>query len=270
MKRNLLNNLFLTVIFVAGTFGCSVLKPNPDNKEKIKTIGYKKLQNYLDQNQFNYKWLRLKGDANIVFKGDEEKIKTNFRLQNDSIIWMNFSKASFQLLTGLVGKDSLKALIKYPEKKYFSGTFSELQKMIGVNLSFKLIEDLLTGGMIGHEKSKKTNVQIKENKYYLKYDIKDNETIKNNYSVEYWINPKLFKCDSIVVSSVANETSMNVSYNYWSQIEEQHFPMKVNFNFTNLKDTVALELKYKSPLKINEQQNFPFKVSEKYIPIVIE
>ncbi|MDG2343892.1 MAG: DUF4292 domain-containing protein [Flavobacteriales bacterium] len=270
MKRNLLNNLFLSVVFVVGTLGCSVLKPNPNNKDKIKTIGYKKLKNYINENQFNYEWLKLKGDANIVFKGDEEKIKTNFRLRNDSIIWMNFSKASIQLLTGLVGKDSLKAVIKYPEKKYFSGTFNELQKMIAVNLSFKLIEDLLTGRMIGYEKSKKTNVQIKENKYYLKYDIKDNGTNENNYSVQYWINPKLFKCDSIVVSSAANENIMVVSYNHWSQIENQYFPMKVNFNFTNLSDTIALELKYKSPLKINAQQNFPFKVSEKYIPIVIE
>ena len=116
-----------------------------------------------DENQFDFEWLRLKGDANIVLQGENERIKANFRLRNDSVIWMNFSKASFQLLTSLVGKDSVGALIKYPEKKYFSGSFIELKKILGIELSFELIEDILIGRMIGINKSKNSK-SVEESK----------------------------------------------------------------------------------------------------------
>ncbi len=268
MKRTILNNLVLYFFVFVVIISCSIIKPHQN--ENTKTLSYKKLLNTVKENQFNYEWLRLKGDANIIFKGEEEKIKTNFRLRNDSLIWMNFSKSSFQLLTSLVGKDSLKALIKYPEKKYFSGTFSELQKMIGVDLTFNLIEDMLIGRMIGLEKVRKTNVQIKENKYFIELKNKDANLPQNDYSIKYWINSQLFKCDSVAVYAQRNETKMNITYNNWAKIDKQDFPMKVNFNYISLTDTISLEFNYKSPLKINEKQNFPFKISEKYTPLIIE
>jgi hypothetical protein len=270
MKRNLLNNLFFFLIIFAAIISCNIIKPHQNGKEKVKSLTYKKLLNSINENQFHYEWLRLKGDANIRFKGEDEKIKTNFRLRNDSIIWMNFSKSSFQLLTSLVGKDSIKALIKYPEKKYFSGSFKELQKMIGVDLSFTLIENMLIGKMIGVSKSKKTNVQIKENKYYLEFENKKDELIKKSYTIQYWIDPTILKCDSIAVYIEGNETKMNISYNNWGQINKQVFPMNLNFNFSNLNDTISLDLQYKSPIKINEKQNLPFKFSDKYTPLIIE
>jgi hypothetical protein len=270
MIKNLLNNSYLVLAIFTMLLGCNIIKPRQNNEEEIKSLSHKKLMKSINENQFDYEWLRLKGDANIVLQGENEKIKANFRLRSDSIIWMNFSKASFQLLTSIVGKDSVGALIKYPEKKYFSGSFIELKKMIGIELSFKLIEDILIGRMIGVNKSKKTNVQIKGDKYFLEFKNLNSELMENNYTIQYWINPTLLKCDSISVYVNENETKMNVSYNNWEQIETQYFPMNVNFNFTSLSDTVSLDLQYKSPLKINEKQNFPFKISTKYTPLIIE
>ena len=270
MIRNLSNNSYIAIVIFTIFISCNIIKPRQNNNEEIKSLSFKKLINSIHENQFDFEWLRLKGDANIVLQGENERIKANFRLRNDSVIWMNFSKASFQLLTSLVGKDSVGALIKYPEKKYFSGSFIELKKILGIELSFELIEDILIGRMIGINKSKKTNVQINGDKYYLEFKNLNNGLMENNYTIEYWINPTLLKCDSIAVYVKESETNMNISYNNWEQINTQYFPMNVNFNFTNLSDTVSLDLQYKSPLKINEKQNFPFKVSAKYIPLIIE
>lgn len=270
MIRNLSNNSYIAIVIFTIFISCNIIKPRQNNNEEIKSLSFKKLINSIHENQFDFEWLRLKGDANIVLQGENERIKANFRLRNDSVIWMNFSKASFQLLTSLVGKDSVGALIKYPEKKYFSGSFIELKKILGIELSFELIEDILIGRMIGINKSKKTNVQINGDKYYLEFKNLNNGLMENNYTIEYWINPTLLKCDSIAVYVKESETNMNISYNNWEQINTQYFPMNVNFNFTNLSDTVSLDLQYKSPLKINEKQNFPFKVSAKYTPLIIE
>lgn len=270
MIRNLSNNSYIAIVIFTIFISCNIIKPRQNNNEEIKSLSFKKLINSIHENQFDFEWLRLKGDANIVLQGENERIKANFRLRNDSVIWMNFSKASFQLLTSLVGKDSVGALIKYPEKKYFSGSFIELKKILGIELSFELIEDILIGRMIGINKNKKTNVQINGDKYYLEFKNLNNGLMENNYTIEYWINPTLLKCDSIAVYVKESETNMNISYNNWEKINTQYFPMNVNFNFTNLSDTVSLDLQYKSPLKINEKQNFPFKVSAKYTPLIIE
>jgi len=270
MIRNLSNNSYITIVIFTIFISCNIIKPRQNDNEEIKSLSSKKLINSIHENQFDYEWLRLKGEANIVLQGKNERIKANFRLRNDSIIWMNFSKASFQLLTGLVGKDSVGALIKYPEKKYFSGSFIELKKILGIELSFELIEDILIGRMIGINKSKKTDVQIIGNKYYLEFKNLNSGLMENNYTIKYWVNPTLVKCDSIAVYVKESKTNMNISYNNWEQINNQYFPMNVNFNFTNLNDTLSLDLQYKSPLKINEKQNFPFKVSAKYTSLIIE
>ena len=127
MIRNLSNNSYIAIVIFTIFISCNIIKPRQNNNEEIKSLSFKKLINSIHENQFDFEWLRLKGDANIVLQGENERIKANFRLRNDSVIWMNFSKASFQLLTSLVGKDSVGALIKYPEKKYFSGSFIELK-----------------------------------------------------------------------------------------------------------------------------------------------
>ena len=132
MIRNLSNNSYIAIVIFTIFISCNIIKPRQNNNEEIKSLSFKKLINSIHENQFDFEWLRLKSDANIVLQGENERIKANFRLRNDSVIWMNFSKASFQLLTSLVGKDSVGALIKYPEKKYFSGSFIELKKILGI------------------------------------------------------------------------------------------------------------------------------------------
>ena len=264
MKKNILNNFLLNTFFICCLYSsCGILKHKPNSVEEIKPISYKKLIKNINNNNFKFDWLKMKGNVSIGFRGENQNIKGNFRIRNDSIIWVNFSKSSVQILTGLIGKDSIKSLIKYPEKKYFSGTFNELEKMIGAKLSYNLIENLFTGKFIELKNNKKTNVKIKNGKYYFNLENKDGY---NNYNSEYWISPKLFKCDSISLYTKNNESNINISYSEWHNMNSQYFPMKVNFNFTSNSDTITLELKFKEPLKINEKQRFPFKVTEKYTP----
>jgi len=108
MIRNLSNNSYIAIVIFTIFISCNIIKPRQNNNEEIKSLSFKKLINSIHENQFDFEWLRLKGDANIVLQGENERIKANFRLRNDSVIWMNFSKASFQLLTSLVGKDIIK------------------------------------------------------------------------------------------------------------------------------------------------------------------
>lgn len=269
MKKNILNNIFFIPFFIYSfCLSCSILKPSENQNEKLKPISYKKLTKNISDNNFKFDWLKLKGNVNISLKGENQSIKGNFRIRNDSVIWTNLSKSSVQILTGLIAKDSVKSLIKYPEKKYFSGNFNELEKIIGVKLSYNLIENILTGNLSSFNNSKKTTVQIKDNLYYFNSENKDQ--YYNDFTSEYWINPILFKCDSISLSTMEEEKNLNISYNDWLSLNDQYFPMTVKFNFTSINDTIKMQLNFKEPVRRNEKQNFPFKKTGKYTPLILE
>jgi hypothetical protein len=179
------------------------VRPNQiDTQCKVNLNSKAAIIVHYDTSGLQFNWIKIK--ANINTLKDQKKISftTSFRIRKDSLIFASITKAGIPFAKLLITKDSLK-LIDLFHKKQKTGSFSELESLIGFKLPFNIMQKLLLG---------------KPDFLYF-----DQGNISTDSLVNYYNNPKQdgftqrlsFKCDTIELSSVMIEHSgKNISIKY--------------------------------------------------------
>lgn len=266
--------VFLSVTFL---YSCSGRKKTVDG-EKLKNHSPKYLIDSLNKTELTYDWLRTKGNATLKFQSDENTIKTNFRIRNDSAIWTNLSKSAIPLLTALLSQDSVKFLKKINGKEYFLGDYKEINNLLNLDLDYMLLQDFVSGNPIMFDYDAKFKSKISDGLYLLSSDKskkidkllkKGKSNNKRKLLYRCWIEPSNFKCAKVEINFLTDSTNLEVNYSDWMEVNGRLFPSKSSIDVTTPYDTISLEMKYSSKIKVNEPQKLPFKVSENYAPFQI-
>ena len=92
---------------IASLYSCSGRKKTIDG-EKLKNHSPKYLIDSISKTEFDYTWLRTKGNAVVNFQGDKNTVKVNFRIRKDSAIWTSISKSTIPLLNALLSAGFIK------------------------------------------------------------------------------------------------------------------------------------------------------------------
>ena len=109
-----------------------------------------------------YTYLKNKANAELFYQEENKQIKVNIRVKKDSIIWVNLSKSSVQILTCLISKDSVKFLKKIGGKQYFLGSYEDVEKILGIQLNYMLVQDFINGNAIMLDSDEKYVSEINE------------------------------------------------------------------------------------------------------------
>lgn len=269
-----LKTYILLLCSIAFLFSCSGRKKTADG-EKIKNHSPKYLIDSLAKTEFDYSWLRTKGNATVNFQGEKNTIKVNFRIRKDSAIWTNMSKSAVPLLTALLSKDSIKFLKKIGGKEYFLGEYKEINDLINLDLNYLLLQDYVAGNPIMFDYDSKYKSKIENGMYLLSSDkskkidkllLKGRGNHKHKLLYRCWINPSNFKCSKIEINFLSDSSRLEVNYSNWIDINGQPFPEQSSIHFTTPYDTLSLEMKYSNKVKVNEPQKMQFKVNDNYTP----
>ena len=245
---------------------------------KLKNHNWKELVDSLKNNEFKYDWIRSKAGAEVVFKGDKNSVKSNFRIRKDSASWINLSKG-IQIMTAVASTDSIKVLKKIGEKEYYIDDFNTVNKFLNTEVDYSLLEDFFAGNAIGFDyDSIKYKSGIDDGLYVLSSDKikKLDKMLKRGYNknkeilYRCWINPTNYKCEKVRVDLLLDSASLTVEYGDWKTIEGgEVFPFLSTISLETLKDTAQLSLEY-SKVLIDEPQTMPFKLTDSYQPMILE
>lgn len=265
---NKINKFVFFSIFLL-LFSCGNKKKTIEGK-KLKNINWKVLVDSMKNNEFNYNWIRSKASASIIFKNENNTVKSNFRIRKDSASWINLSKG-IQILTAIASNDSIKLLKKIGEKEYYTDNFDKINKFINTSIDYSLLENFLAGNAIGFDyDSTKYKSGIDDNLYILSSDrIKRvnkllNKKNKKKFLYRCWINPNNFKCEKVKIDLLKDKTSLTVKYSDWKFIQNGgYFPFNSSIILETPKDTSKLFLKY-NKISINKKQSMPFKITNSY------
>jgi len=259
---------------IAFLYSCSSRKKTADG-EKLKNHSPKYLIDSLTKTGFEYSWLRAKGNATVNFQGEKNTVKVNFRIRKDSAIWTNMSKSTIPLLTALLSKDSVKFLKKISGKQYFLGNYKEINKLFNLDLNYMLLQDYISGDPIMFDYESKYKSKIDNGMYLLSSDKskkidkllkKGKGNKKRKLLYRCWIDPSNFKCSKLEINFLTDSSRLEVNYGDWIEINGQPFPEKSSIHFTTPYDTLSLEMKYNSKIKVNEPQKMQFKFNDNYSP----
>ena len=119
------------------------VRPNQiDTQCKVNFNSKAAIISHYDTSGLQFNWIKIKANINTLKDQKKTSFTTSFRIRKDSLIYASITKAGIPFAKLLITKDSLK-LIDLFHKKQKTGSFSELESLIGFKLPFNLMQKLL-------------------------------------------------------------------------------------------------------------------------------
>ena len=287
--------LNIIIIVIALVFTSCAKKTEIVKPQKLQSKSPKYLIKKLTAHEQEFDYLFAKFTARTNFDNKKLNFKGSIRIKSDSIIWLSFTKlGGIELVRIILTQDSIKFVNKW-DKEYYKGKLTDLKDFGGINVEFKILEDLLTGMPFdfnpdGKYKSSNDNyfyllsskakskvrkvtqmmgedslltLEMKDKKYdkaILK--VPEDELILKNY----YLFPESFLLAKQSVNLIAQQQAIEIAYDKYEIIDDFYtFAFSQVIRIASKEKSSRLDIKYTS-IKLNKRLEFPFKISKKYAP----
>lgn len=264
---------------------------------KNRTAGFV-LKRY-NESRFDYDWLGMKVDADFGTETESSGFKATIRMRKDSLIWVSITPAlGIEMIRVMITPDSLKYLSKIPDNKfYYLGTFEDVNKLVGIDFDFEMLQQLLVGNAIGLEKDEKRfRSEVEGDDYLLisKYRRKvrrmvgvddrklESDTILVNPDdpryqrsmrktedtddlivSRYWFEAAEFRLIKSVFNDLLRQRTLEVSYSDFQPNEKQFYPAKCRLTISSPQTKQVLNYEI-TKLSSGKSYEFPFDIPDDY------
>ncbi len=149
------------------------------------------------------------------------------------------------------------------QNEYFDGDFSYLSNLLGTELDFEKVQNLLLGQALLDLKEEKYDISATEENYQLK-PRKVAEIFKTMFHIE----PNNFKMATQQLSQPTNKRLLQINYKNYQKIDKRVLPNEIGIVAINktVKNTIAIE--YRN-IEFNRPLNFPYKIPKGFEEIVL-
>lgn len=257
-----------------------------------KRLNPKQVIRKVSKSKSKFKSFQSKIKIKLNNKGRTKSYSANIRIIKDKAIWLSSAAGIVRVL---ITKDSLFYYNKL-QKNYLKSSFSNIDEILGVNLSYKTIESLLLSEPVNKINKSDFNDSFsgKDDSYIFNWSIISNSSKinKNLFEGSYIINSNNFKINqySFKIKDDRNNFDLyELSYFEFIDIANMVFPSKIelyktNFekqnnvqentvfvNLDNYEGTLMnqINLEFKS-IKLNNKFKLPFKIPSNYKKIAID
>ena len=248
---------FSYIIIIILIFGCASGKNLTSNSGEILEMRTKQiLKKHTKQNaKFNTLQCKLKIELFQDSKGQSNTL--TLRMERGKTIWIN---AFLNMIRVKITPDRVQMYNKI-DKTYFDGDFSLIKELLGFDLDFSNLENLLLGDTFFKHKSS----SLKQVKDYSGYTLKPHK-LDPNLNVLYKINPFYFKMKTQEISHFKEEIHLKVNYEDFQEINQQLIPSKMTIIINEKQNNTLIKLNLKS-VSLNQSIRFPFKLPQAYKPL---
>jgi len=248
------------VLFLLLGFGCKSAKTISSGETNL-SLNAKQLirENY--KNQANFRTLASRVKINIVDGSKEQNYTVNLRIEKDKKILL--SSTPISLVKALITPEKVSFYNKL-DNTYFDGDFAYLSNLLGTDLNFEKVQNLLLGEAIYNLKDGNYNLSQSEDSYILQ--PKDLDEL---FEIFFLVNPSHFKLDSQQFQQLAESRFLQIDYLKYQEANKQTLPEHIKIIALEEADEVIIDLEYKS-LSLNEDLRFPFKIPSGYDEITLK
>lgn len=244
--------LIFTVIFTS----CKSSKKIIDNNSSIKKISARKVVKKHIASNFNKKTVDAK--LKVKFKNAKENktFSVRMKIKKDEVIWLR----GIYIITVFKAKITPTKVSYYSPhfKDYFEGDFSVLKKLLGVDINFEQLQNMLLGQSLLDIKSEKQNVEIVEQSYRL-----SPKKQPNLFDIFFFVNPLNFKLNKQTLVNTLKNQQLDIIYPEYSKIKNTLFPKKIVIKAKESNTLTTIDMLVKSVL-FNSNVNIPFKIPSGY------
>ena len=191
---------------------------------------------------------------------DSQSVTVTLRMKRDEVIWMS---APLGVIKVMITPDRVSFYNKL-NNEYFDGDYTYLSKLLGSEVDFVKLQNLLLGQSI---------VSLQGRKYDLAYSA-DSYELKPRPSLDLYklflkIEPKYFRLAAQQVAQPDQQRLMEVRYTSYQEIQGEVLPDQVQIAAIDHDDRITIGITYKQ-LELNRDLKFPYKIPSGFNPLALK
>lgn len=231
------------------------------DRADIKNESPKKILKNHSKSNFNRNTLSADLKLNFNRKGRSQNVNVKLKIEKDKQIWMSANVFGFPVGKALITPERVTYYVKI-NKTYFDGDFSEINRLLGANLDFTMLQNLLLGDALFEMKPKNYEASIDQEAHLLT-PIQSNELA----DLLFWIHPINYKIEKQEIRTFENDRFLSVTYSNYADIDATPIPGRVEIIAKDAKNNASIRFDYRS-VKLDEELSFPYKIPSGYKRII--
>ena len=202
----------------------------------------------------------LTGRLGIDYSDGEnsQSVTVTLRMKRDEVIWLS---APLGVIKVYITPKRVSFYNKL-QNEFFDGDFEYLSHLLGSDLDFEKLQNLLLGQAVVDLRDQKYDLDFNEAAYELKptapFDL---------YKLFFEIEPQNFRLASQQLSQPQEKRLMEVRYSSYQKVQGQIVPDQVKIAAIDQDARVTIGITYKQ-VELNRDLTFPYKIPKGYNPVV--
>lgn len=205
----------------------------------------------------NFKTLQSKLKITYIEGEKSQTHSVNIRVKKDEVIWMS---AALSIVKAQITPDKVSFYNKL-DNTYFEGDFSYLSELLGTDLDFQKVQNLILGESLFDLNETPYKVSVDEGAYLLQ--PKEQQEL---FDLFLRIDASLFKIKSQEISQSKEFRNLVIEYLSHQEVGKQILPERIKVVAVEANEEAIINLEFKS-VKLNEELRFPFKIPSGYTAI---
>ncbi|WP_104735052.1 DUF4292 domain-containing protein [Hanstruepera ponticola] len=248
-------NIRLNIIAVFGVLlvlvsGCKSAKTITDGQSNLG-LSSKEVIKANAKKSANFKTLQSKVKVVYTQENKSQSHTITMRIQKDQVIWLN---SALNLIRAKITPEKVSFYNKL-DNTYFDGDFSYLSDLLGTELDFKKVQNLLLGDALFELDKSTYNMSIHNNAYLFQ----PKEQLRL-FELFYIINPSHFKIDSQQLAQTGDTSRfLEIDYLNYQEVDKQSLPENLKILVLEDGEETIIEMAFKS-INLNEDLRYPFKI----------
>lgn len=182
--------------------------------------------------------------------GNGQSYTVNFRAKKDEMLWIS---ATFSVVKALVTPEKVSFYNKL-DNTYFEGDYKYLSDLLGTELNFQKVQNLLLGEALFSLNTNTYDVSVNQEAYILQ-PKKQLEL----FEIFFLLDPVHFKVKSQQISQPKEFRHLQIDYLTYQEIDKQTLPENIKIIAVEANKETNIELEFKS-VTLNENLSFPYKI----------
>jgi Domain of unknown function (DUF4292) len=212
--------------------------------------------------KYDFKTAFIKADVEYQDPKQTLSISADIRIKKDEIILVSLKWFGITMAKAMITPDR----VRYYEKlngKYFDGDYQVLSDLLGTDLDFKKVQNLLLGQAIDN---------LNKNEYSIVQEgdaPKLEEIAKSNFNKSYVFEPVSFWLRKQEIKQISPERTFLANYSNYKSFENSVFPMELTIFAVQNNQTTSIAIQNNN-VTFNEELSFPYNVPGGYKEINIK
>lgn len=183
----------------------------------------------------------------------------SLRIEKDKTIWIN---TFLNVIRVKITQEKVGYYNKL-DNTYFEGDFSLISDLLGIEIDFNKLQNLLLGEALFDLNNELYDADIHEASYLLQP-----KTQSALLEIFFLLNPVHFKMDSQQLAQPFKRRMLQIDYENYQKVENQVLPQHIKIIALENEEETIINMEFKS-IYLNRELRFPFRIPSGFREIVI-